>query len=160
MQTTKPNEFIILRIPSIKENISFIYQTFGITQYLFYDDRFSIPEIKDKCPHNFEQEYYEEFREKCLEIKKDKEISFSISEFIFFAKVIDFVSKCYIGDANSKLKEIIESDFIDSPAFKYNSYREQYLKKSSNLFHDFKENCKNKLILEELKTELNWQIDI
>ena len=159
METMKSNEFIILRLPSTEENIGFIFQTFGITQYVFYDDRFATKQFKDIHPDKFDQETYGEFREKCLEIKK-KEISFTVNEFILLAKTIDFVSKCFIGEPNEKFEQVITEDFKDQVDFDYNFYRKFYLNKATKFFEGFRAHCDNKKLLQKIATELDWKTDI
>ncbi|MFZ4796574.1 MAG: hypothetical protein ACOYMA_03715 [Bacteroidia bacterium] len=159
MKTIKTNEFIILRLPPIDENIMFITQTFGITQYIFYDDRFKTKQIIEQFPEKFNKEYYNQFREKCLEVE-NKEVSFTINEYFFLAKIIDFVSKCYIGEPNLKLKAVITEDFQDYEGFDYNTIRELYLDTSTKFFNGFKETCSNNDLLAKFDKELSWDIDI
>ena len=107
MTNLNPNEFIILRFPPIDDNISYIDHTFAIMQYIFYDDRFLTKYIKDNNPEKFNIKYYEEFMEKCLKINDRIEINFTVKEFAFLVKIIDFVSKCFIGEPNEKIKQVI-----------------------------------------------------
>lgn len=159
METIKSNEFIILRLPPTEENVGFIFQTFGITQYVFYDDRFPTKQLKDIHPDKFDKLLYSKFREKCLEIEK-KEISFTINEFIILAKTIDFVSKCFIGEPNMKLEQVMIEDFKDQVDFDYDFYRKFYLNKATRFFEGFREHCDNKKLLLKIATELDWKIDI
>lgn len=159
METIKSNEFIILRLPSNGTNTPFIYQTFGITQYIFYDDRFPTKQIKDDYPDKFDKEYYNSFREKCLEVN-DREVSLTVNEFVFLAKIIDFVSKCFIGEPNTKLKQVINDDFKDEKDFNYDLYREFYLQTATKFFDSFKKSCTNPQILQKISKELGWKIDI
>jgi hypothetical protein len=155
----KSNEFIILRLPSNSENIIFIYQIFSITQYVFYDDRFPTKQLKEEHPNKFNKEYYDLFREKCLEVN-NREIEFTVNEFIFLSKLIDFVSKCFIGEPNTKLAEVINDDFKDENEFDYNKSREMYLHTATKFFEGFRRNCKNEILLKKISDELNWKIDI
>lgn len=159
METIKSNEFVILRLPPNEENVGFIFQTFGITQYVFFDDRFPTEQLKDLHPDKFNKELYDKFREKCLEIEK-KEISFTINEFIILAKTIDFVAKCFIGDPNKKLDQVITEDFKDEADFDYNISRQLYLEKATRFFEGFRKNCVNKKLLKKIVKELDWETDI
>lgn len=153
------NEFIILRLPPNGENISFIFLTFGITQYVFYDDRFPTKQLKDITPDKFDKARYSKFREKCLDIEK-KEISFTINEFIVLAKTIDFVSKCFIGEPNKKLEQVMTHDFKGKTDFDYNFNRKFYLNKATAFFEGFRKNCEHKQLLKKIATELDWKTDI
>jgi hypothetical protein len=159
MISIKSSEFILLRLPPKDEYIKFIFQTFGVTQYVFYDGRFPTNQLKDIHPKKFDKAYYDKFREKCLEIE-NKEITFTINEFMFLAKMIDFVSKCYIGEPNNKLEQIITEDFKAEPDCDYNSYRKFYLDIATRFFEDFRKRCDNKKILQKISSELDWQTDI
>jgi hypothetical protein len=154
----KSNEFIILRLPSSEENISFIYQTFGITQYVFFDERFKSSQLINEKPEEINVEYYHEFREKCFLIKQE-EVTFNINEFIFLAKTVDFVAKCFIGEPHSKLKQVIDSDFKDEQ-IEFEFIKDWYLKKSSSMFKGFRESCTNEKLLKQLSNELDWKIEI
>jgi hypothetical protein len=159
MESISSNEFIILRLPPLNETIGFIFQTFGITQYIFYDDRFATKQIIELHSDKFDVEYYIQFREKCIEIEK-KEVSFTINEFIFLARTIDFVSKCFIGEPNKLLEKVLNEDFKDEHDFDYNIYREFYLNTATKFFDGFKEKCSNRKLLEKISKELDWKIDI
>lgn len=160
MKAISSNDNVILRLPASADNIHFVFLTFGIMQYCFYDDRFLTQQVKDDHPEKFDENRYLEFREKCLRINDNVEICLTVNEFIFFAKIVDFVSKCFIGDPNSKLKEITNIDFKDSLKFDYESERAYYLKKSTLLFNGFRKNCKNQTIFKAVSRELSWKIDI
>lgn len=159
MERINANEHILLRLKPMDENVAFLMQTFGIMQYIFYDDRFLTKHIKDKYPERFNENKYVNLREKCIKIENDTEIALNVNEFILFAKIVDFVSKCFIGDPNKKFKEILTSDFMDNDDFEYESLKEFYLKKSTKLFNDFK-GCKNRQIIDILNKELNWGLDL
>ncbi len=159
MDTIKSDEFVILRLPPVNENKTFIFLTFSVTQYIFYDDRFYTKQLKDIHPDKFNKDNYNQFREKCLEIER-KEISFTINEYFFLAKVIDFVSKCFIGDPNIKLKQVMTEDFRSMNDFNYNSTKDLYLAISTKFFNGFKDNCKNNKLLSKLEKELDWGTDI
>jgi hypothetical protein len=156
----KSNEFIILRLPPDEENIAFIYQTFGITQYIFFDDRFRTSHLIKENRKEMNIEFYNNFREKCLKIK-EIEIAFTINEFIFLVKTIDFVAKCFIGEPKDKLEKILTADF-ESEDFDYDfkKIEEWYLAKSENLFQGFRDSCKNEKLLKQVSDELNWEIEI
>lgn len=159
MNAIKSNEFIILRLPSIEKNIVFINITFGITEYIFKDDRFLTKYLKDKYPDKFDKKVYDLFREKCLKIENN-DISFTIDEFILFAKLVDFVSKCFIGEPNKKLEQVITEDFINEIDFNYNVYRDIYLRTSSSFFEEFRKTCVNKKLLKKIEIVLDWKIEI
>jgi len=142
----KSNEFIILRLPSDDENISFIYQTFGITQYIFFDDRFRSSLLINEN----EIEYYQQFQEKYLKIK-DAQVAFTINEFLFLAKTVDFVAKCLIGEPKDKLEMILTSDF-ENEDYDFNENKKWYLRKSTNLIQGFRDSCKNEKLLKNLAT--------
>ncbi len=150
----KSNKFIILRLPSDEENISFIYQTFGITHYIFFDDRFRSSLLINEN----EIEYYQQFREKCLKIK-DTQVAFTINEFLFLAKTVDFVAKCLIGEPKDKLEKILTSDFEDED-YDFHQNKKWYLRKSTNLIQGFRDSCKNEKLLKQLSEELDWKIDV
>ena len=156
----KSSEFVILRLPLSKDNIHFVYLTFGVTQYVFYDQRFLSAQIKTEHPEKFDEGVYERFREKVLKIKEGCEVSFTVNEFLFFSKIVDFVCKCFIGEPNVKLKVILTNDHQENSEFDYDRERAYYLKKSSKLFEDFRRSCKNKAILDALNRDLAWKIDI
>ena len=149
---------MILTLPSSKENISFIYQTFGVTQYVFFDERFKSSQLINEKPEEINIEYYHEFREKCFLIK-DKEVSFNINEFIYLAKTVDFVAKCFIGEPQSKLKQVIDSD-LENEQVDFEFIKDWYLKKSTSMFDGFRKSCTNEKLLKKLSDELNWQIEI
>jgi len=156
----KSNEFIILRLPPDEENISFIYQTFAITQYIFFDDRFRTSQLIIENPKEMNVEYYNKFREKCLKIK-ETEVIFTVNEFIFLAKTVDFVSKCFVGEPKDKLESILTSDFENEDSFNENfDFKKMYLTKSTNLFQGFRDSCKNEKLLKQVSDELNWGIEI
>lgn len=159
MKGVKSSDFIILRLPPNEENIGFIFQTFGLTQYVFFDNRFPTNKLKDIHSDKFDKESFEKFREKCLEIEK-KEVSFTLNEFILLAKTIDFVAKCYIGDPNNKLKKVLSEDFKDNDDFDYDFIRKLYLNKATMFFEGFRENCTDKKLLQIISRELDWKIDI
>jgi len=154
----KSNEFIILRLPPDEENIAFIYQTFGITQYIFFDDRFRTSQLIIENPKEMNVEFYNNFREKCLKIK-ETEVIFTVNEFIFLAKTVDFVSKCFVGEPKDKLESILTSDF-ENEDFDFKKFEKMYLTKSTNLFQRFRDSCKNEKLLKQVSDELNWGIEI
>ena len=159
----KSNEFIILRLPPDEENKAFIYQTFGITQYIFFDDRFRTSQLIIENPKEMNVEYYNKFREKCLKIK-ETEVIFTVNEFIFLAKTVDFVSKCFIGEPREKLKSIMTSDFeeenFSNEVFDFENYEKMYLTKATSLLQGFRDNCKNEKLLKHVSDELDWGIEI
>lgn len=159
MKTIKSNEFIILRLPPVDENSTFVYQTFGVMQYVFYDDRFLTEQLKDIYPEKFNKSYYDDFREKCLLINNE-EVSFNINEYIYLAKIIDFVSKSFIGDPFTKLKGIMNDDFKDDEDFDIELIKDWYLKTATKFFNGFKESCSNKKLLAKIDQELNWGTDL
>jgi hypothetical protein len=149
-------EPVIFKLPPTSENIIFTYQAFGIAQHVLNDKRFP---VQDVFPESFAKRYYDKFREKCQEIYNGHELSFTVDEFIFFAKIIDFVSKCFIDKTtNLQLQQVLKDDFKNDPGFKYNVYRKVFLKKAKKLFDDFRKNCTNKDSLERIKTALKWEI--
>jgi hypothetical protein len=109
-------------------------------------------------------EYYNNFREKCLKIK-EIEIAFTINEFIFLVKTVDFVAKCFIGEPKDKLEKILNSDFENEDFdfdfdFDFEEIEKWYLAKSTNLFQGFRDSCKNEKLLKQVSDELNWGIEI
>jgi len=154
----KSNEYIILRLLPDEENISFIHQTFVITEYVFFDERFRSSHFINENPEEIRMEYYSNIREKCLRIE-EAEVVFTINEFIFFAKTVDFVAKCLIGEPKDKLEKVLASDFKNKD-FDFEGNNKWYLKKSTNLIQDFRESCKNEKLLNHLSDALNWEIEI
>ncbi len=154
----KSNEFIILRLPPDEENITFIHQTFLITEYVFFDERFRSSQFIMENPEEVKTEYYYKFREKCFKIE-EAEVAFTINEFIFLAKTVDFVAKCLIGEPKDKLEKILTSDF-ENKDFDFEGNNKWYLIKSTRLIQDFRESCKNEKLLKQLSEELNWEMDI
>ncbi len=153
----KSSEFIILQLPPTSDNNAFIYQTFGITQYVFYDERFPTSTLKNNELDKFDKKYYDQFREKCLKIK-NVEVSFTIDEFIFLSKTIDFVSKCFIGKPKEKLHSIFNEDFAGE--YDFNMINDWYLMMSAKFFKEFRASCKNKEIRDRISKELKWDINI
>jgi hypothetical protein len=66
----KTDEFIILRLPPNEHYISFIDQTFEITQYIFFDDRLPTVQIIKEYPEEVNFDYYQKFRVKCMKIEE------------------------------------------------------------------------------------------
>lgn len=152
----RSNEYIILRLQPNEYSISFVYQTFGITQYIFFDPRFSTLNVIKNYPDKFNIDYYNEFREKCLKINSEI-ISFTIDEFVFLAKLVDFVSKIFIGEPKVKLREVYEKDFPDRKV-SFDKLKKIYLEKSDKMFKSFKQSTSNSEILELVSKKLNWNI--
>lgn len=156
----KSSEFVILRLPPSKDNIHFVFLTFGVTQYVFYDQRFLSAQKQTEHPEKFDDGVYVRFREKVLKIKEGCEVSFTVNEFLFFSKIVDFVSKCFIGEPNHTLKVLLTNDHQANSEFDYDRERAYYLNRSTRLFEDFRRSCKNKAILDAFKRDLSWNVDI
>jgi len=153
--SVQADEFILLRLPPKSDNIVLVIQTIAVMQYIFYDKRISTK----ASPKNFNQDIYTTFREKCLKIE-NKEISFTINEFLLFSKFLDFVSKCFLGHPNQLLKEVFEEDFKEENRFSYDQLRSWYLSEATLFFDNFRKNCKNEELLKEFNRQLIWRIDI
>jgi len=95
---------------------------------------------------------------------KETEVIFTVNEFIFLAKTVDFVSKCFVGEPKDKLKSILTSDFeeenLTNEAFDFENFEKRYLAKSTGLLQGFRDSCKNEKLLKHVSDELDWGIEI
>ena len=151
----KTDEFIILRLPPNEENTAFICSTFEITQYLFFDDRLPTSQIIKENIEEFNIEYYQKFLEKYKKTE-ETEIIFNINEFLYLAHIIDFVAKYFIGaPPKGKLEKIITSD-LENEDFDFKEFKKWYWTKSTNLFQEFRDSCKNEKLLKSFNEALNF----
>ena len=156
----KSNEFTILRLPPEDENIIFLYHTFAITQYIFFDERFRSSQMIHENQKEFNLAYYNKLREKCFKINKS-EVIFNINEFIFLAKTVDFVAKCLIGEPKDNLEKILNADAkSENFDYQFRDFITFYLTKSTDFFQHFRESCKNEKLLRHVSDALNWEIEI
>jgi len=154
----KTDDFIILRLSPNEENITFIYETIAITQSVFFDDRLPTYQLRKENPEEINFEYYQKFVEKCLKIE-ETEIIFNINEFLYLAQTIDFVNKCFIEEPLYNLDGIITSD-LKSRGIHFKEFKKWYWSKSTNLFQDFRESCKNEKLLKRFNDDLNNENEI
>lgn len=155
------NDPVILRLPLNDSNIYLIYQTFNIANYIFFDEKFEDYQLKDEYPDKFEPKYYQAFRDKYVIIINDKkEISFTISEFKFFANIIYFIARCFRDDPDSKIKKLLNSNFGKLPEFDFDTYKKIYVNNVKNLLLEYKKHPEIIGIDDILDDVSNWSDDI
>ena len=135
-----PQNYNILDLPPTPENAFFCTLTF-----IFLE---SIPRADER----FSGVYFQDLKAKCLKIE-NREISFNVKEFIYFAKIIDYVCKALIGEESAAIKDNMARTYAD---FDFKSYRSTYLGRSTAFFSAFKKGCRDAEVLVRIERELDW----
>jgi hypothetical protein len=154
----KIDESIILRLSPNEENITFVRETFEITQVIFFDDRLPTYKFIKENPEEIDFEYFEKFLEECTKIE-ETEINFTMNEFFYLAQTIDFVAKSFIESPIFNLDGVITAH-LKSKGIDFKKFKKWYWAKSTNLFQDFHESCKNEKLLKLFKDVLNCENEI
>lgn len=136
----KIEKYIILHLPPTEENSSYLQMTF-----LFAEN---ITEL----PRTFSGMRYTDFKRKSLAIK-EKAVQFNVKDFIYLAKLIDFISKSLLNDQRPKIESAMRENYRD---FDFSLYAKWYLGRSSAFFKSFKESCRDEAVTERLRQELDW----
>jgi len=149
----KTDEFIIL--PPNEENPTFICTTFKITQIIHCDDRTPTSQIISESIEEFNMEYLQKLLEKYTKTD-ETEIIFNINEFLYLAHLIDFVAKYFIdAPPKCKIEEIMTSN-LENKELHFKKFKKWYWTKSTNLFQEFRESCKNEKLLKRFNEVLNF----